>query len=195
MIIPHHASTNWIIINEFDIHSSLPWIGAGFLFPFISITLHSHLQEGRWPHSNERLYIGEFCSLATGLKEFISLFLLSSSAPNILTGCLSERDLCWRWGCSPWWLSESSQGLGTSRETLEGGHGQMGTTGQHHKEGGKDGQVAHAGGGPLSRLCSHTEPKQPLASEGLHFCCSPKGRGISHPFLHPSSFVLHPGQS
>ena len=126
---------------------------------------------------------------------FLSLFLLSSSAPNILTGHLSERDLCWRWGCSPRWLSESSQGLGTSRETLEGGHGQMGTTGQHHKEGGKDGQVAHAGGGPLPWLCSHTEPRQPPAPEGLHFCCSPKGRGISHPFLHPSSFVLHPGWS
>lgn len=68
---------------------------------------------------------------------------------------------------------------GTSRETLEGGPGQMGTTAQQHKEGEKDGQVAHAGGGPLPQLCSRTEPRQPPAP-GLHFCSVPPKEGVFH---------------
>ena len=79
VVILHSASTNWIIMNEFDICSSLPWIGAGisFLFISISITLYSPLQGGTLPHSNESLYIGKFfSSLATSLEQFISLFFL-----------------------------------------------------------------------------------------------------------------------
>lgn len=117
---------------------------------------------------------------------FLPLFLPSSSAPNILTGHLNERDLCWRWGCSPRWLSESSQGLGTSRETLAGGHGQMGTTGQHREEGGKLGQVAHAGGGSTTpTVFTHRTQAAPSTRGPSFLLWSPKGRGISHPFFHP----------
>lgn len=66
-----------------------------------------------------------------------------------------------------------------ARETLAGGHGQMGTTGQHREEGGKLGQVAHAGGGPLLQLCSHRTQAAP-APEGLHFCSVPPKEGVFH---------------
>lgn len=35
-------------------------------------------------------------------------------------------------------------------------------------------------GGPLPQLCSHTEPRQPPAPEGLHFCSVPPKEGVFH---------------
>ena len=117
---------------------------------------------------------------------FLPLLLPSSSAPNILIGHLNERDLCWRWGCSPRWLSESSQGLGTSRETLAGGHGQMGTTGQHREEGGKLGQVAHAGGGVHYSNCVHTQnPGSPQHLRAFISALFPQRKGYFTSFLSP----------
>lgn len=67
----------------------------------------------------------------------------------------------------------------------------MGTTGQHCKEGGKDGQVAHAGGGPLPD-CVHTQnPGSPRHPRAFISAVPPK-EGVFHILsftLHPSSFI------
>ena len=109
----------------------------------------------------------------------LSLFLLSSSAPNILTGQLNERDLCWRWGWSPRWLSESSQGPVQVekpwREVLD-------RCGPRHSTVRKEGRMGKwlmLEGAITPTVFMHRTQAAP-APKGLHFCSVPPKEGVFH---------------